>query len=97
MKLNLNKNPFKSCKACVHCKTYREAIKFLKYLDSIGKFWRSGDRYTDHSNWNTYKENTVYYFNEGCFGNIYEVKKEDYLVLEYSEIAKENPYSKYME
>lgn len=54
--------------ACMEFKNMEECVAFSNYLDSIGKRWISGDRYTDRNTFNVYSD-TVYYFNKGMYGS----------------------------
>ena len=36
------------------------------YLDSINRKWISGLSYEDNTKWDVHKQDTYYYFNEGC-------------------------------
>jgi hypothetical protein len=69
----------------MHCKTEKEAEDFYKYLDSVGKRWSSGDRYTELNYWDDYKEETCYGFNEGMFGPLSFYKDDGYTILEWSD------------
>lgn len=69
----------------MHCKTEKEAIDFCIYLHKHGRCWSTGALYTDTSMWNRQGSDTVYYFNLGTFGNIHSAKKNDYVILEWSD------------
>lgn len=58
-------------KFAMHCKTEKEAESFLKVLSKTGRKWRNGRLYSKYDNsWQAYKENTLYYFNESCYGTL---------------------------
>ena len=69
----------------MHCKTEEEAEDFCRYLDSINRKWISGLSYEDNTKWDVHKQDTYYYFNEGCFSNGYFVNKYRYKILEWSD------------
>ena len=69
----------------MHCKTEEEAKDFYGYLDSINMKWISGLSYEDNTKWDVHKQDTYYYFNEGCFSNGYFVNKYRYKILEWSD------------
>ncbi|MGN0317802.1 MAG: hypothetical protein ACI4E1_07730 [Lachnospira sp.] len=53
----------------MHCKTTEEAEYFCKFLHGAGKTWSDGSSYLEYRNFEGYKENTVYYFNKGTYGD----------------------------
>ena len=69
----------------MHCKTEEEEKDFCGYLDSINRKWISGLSYEDNTKWDVHKQDTYYYFNEGCFSNGYFVNKCRYKILEWSD------------
>lgn len=71
-------------KYAMHCKTKEEAKDFCAYLDSIGRMWNIGDRYIDYNCYDSYQEDTVYFFNEGTYGKINYVDA-DYTILEWED------------
>lgn len=73
-------------KYTMHCKTKEEARDFLNYLHECGRKWRGGDAYANpNTQWDRYKTETTYYFNEGCFGSMSYARREDYTILEWSD------------
>lgn len=71
---------------CVmHCKTEDEAKVFCKYLDSIGRKWRSGASYLLHVGWDAYKDQICYDFNSGRHSNKAFYKRKEYKILEFSD------------
>lgn len=69
----------------VHCKTENEARLLLENLDKLQRTWCTGERYSI-TKWSTYEENTVYYINEGVYGNIEMLDFDKYTVVEFDEI-----------
>ena len=65
----------------MHCKTEEETKDFCGYLDSINRKWISGLSYEDNTKWDVHKQDTYYYFNEGCFSNGYFVNKYRYKII----------------
>ena len=70
----------------MHCKTEEEAELFCEFLTNrrINRYWQNGSIYYRNTNYNTFKENTIYYFNEGVYGDINKVK-EEYKVLKWDD------------
>lgn len=73
----------------IHCKTEDEAKELLKAFDKAGKKWCSGKKYTDHTNWENYK-NKTHYFNDGCFESTMYVKDNNVIVYEFNEVDLNN-------
>lgn len=72
----------------MHCKTEAEAKSFCRYLDSVGRSWSNFSSYLVHTNWDTYKDKTCYYFNVGLYGSYNKVNYStilDYTILEWSD------------
>lgn len=68
----------------MHCKTEEEAIEFTQYLDSIGKKWCNGERYTpDNTTWGSYEENTCYEFTNGTYSDYGYFMQNNYTILEF--------------
>lgn len=80
-------------KYVMHCKTGKEARDFCSYLKDIGRRWLSGKSYDDKTKWNMFKENTVYYFNEGGYGEYNLAKKGGYKVIEWEDFMN-NKFTK---
>ena len=79
-------------KYVMHCKTEAEAKNFCAYLDSIGRRWLSGERYTDNTYY-CYLKDTVYYFNTDTFGPISLALVERYTILEWEDFMN-NTFTK---
>lgn len=70
----------------MHCKTEAQARIFCNYLDSQGLTWINAEKYTAENYFNTYKDKTLYYFNQGTYGKLdEETKEEDIYVLEFDD------------
>lgn len=67
----------------MHCDTEEKAKTFLKLLAENGREWHSGAEYTKHVNFDIHWNNTVYYFNEGRFGDVRMNGKS--IVLEFDD------------
>lgn len=69
----------------MHCKTELQARIFCNYLDSQGLTWLTSEKYTEDNCFRFYKDKTLYYFNQGAFGELNEeTEKEDY-ILEFED------------
>ena len=75
---------WKDKKAVMHCKTPEEAEAFCKEMDEAGLKWGSGDSYINTLNYESYGEETCYFFNEGEFSDVECAREQKYTVLEYS-------------
>ena len=69
----------------MHCKTEAEAQEFCDLLHWAGRTWNSGVPYSEKTNFDYYGENTAYLFNDGRVGNVNDQRKNDYVVLEWSD------------
>ena len=71
-----------------HCKTEEIAKAFLKQAEKQGCLWSSRNKPTSHTNWQDYKENTVYFIgnyypNELTFADVNWAIEEGKEVIEY--------------
>lgn len=82
MKFDINKYPGHFA---MHCKTKEEASDFCNYLNAIGKRWWNTTSYERYRRWNEFREDTVYFFNEGAYGCILECYPHSYCILEWSD------------
>ena len=78
---------------CMHCATQEEATDFCNYLHSIGRSWSCGSRYNLVTNFTEYKQNTVYFFNSGVYGNLNTAKLLGYKILKWSDFMNK-PFTK---
>lgn len=69
----------------MHCKTEDEANFFLKYLDSLGMKWCSGQRYIENTNYKDYRNKTCYCFKDGSYSNYDYFRDEGYVILEFED------------
>lgn len=69
----------------MHCKTEEEAKDFCRYLDSVGRKWSSGTKYTADNLWHIFKDNTCYVFNYATYSSLSLSKLSGYTVLEWSD------------
>jgi hypothetical protein len=74
----------------MHCKTSEEAQDFCNYLHNIGKKWLTGESYLTRTNYHFYRENTVYYFNQGSFGPLDTAKKVNDIVLKWEDFMNKD-------
>lgn len=77
----------------MHCKTEKEARDFCSYLKDIGRRWIGGESYDDKTKWNMFKENTVYYFNEGVYGECNIARESGYKIIEWEDFMN-NKFTK---
>ena len=71
---------------CVmNCPTRESAEIFLRFLDSVGRSWSSGERYTDNLRWETRGADTCYNFNSGMVGGIVFYDDAGYQILNFSD------------
>lgn len=67
------------------CETQEEARVFLEYLDSVGRKWCDGKPYTVTDNFDTYGNQTCYYFNEGSYGSVGFAIRYKKTILKFSD------------
>lgn len=75
-------------KYCMHCKTKEEAEDFCSVLSESGRRWSDGTKYLEFSRFNLFKNETVYLFNKGLYGNRYSAFNCGYTILEWSDFMK---------
>lgn len=74
----------------VNCKTKEQAKNLLKWADSKGLEWYSGEKYLkDIWRWTASKQNTCYNLFEGLYGDIDYYCMRYYTILSYEEALKE--------
>lgn len=77
----------------MHCKTYEEAVEFTQYLDSVGKKWCDGNRYTpENTNFGRYGEDTCYEFVSGSYCGINYFRDNRYKILEFENFEIKDIY-----
>ena len=69
----------------MHCKTEEESKDFCRYLDSLGRKWDNGIKYTELNFWDISKDNTCYSFNYGRCASLSYYETNGYTVLEWSD------------
>lgn len=75
----------------IHCKTEGEAKELLKAFNGIGKRWRDGSNYTEHTYHNEYKEKTVYDNTHGyCDVGGGFCTRKNAQIFEFNEVDLEN-------
>lgn len=67
------------------CKTEEEARDFCRYLDSVGRRWVDGDRYTEIIRYEDYGKRTCYNFNHGFVGGLPCYADLGFTILEWSD------------
>ena len=69
----------------MHCKTKEEAKDFCRYLDGLGRKWCDGEKYTENTCWDVYKDKTCYDFNDGTYDSLSYFEENGYTILEWSD------------
>lgn len=73
----------------MHCDTEDKSKVFLEFLHIQGRMWGSRATYRENTtHWNQCKENTVYYFNEGTYGDI-NIVFPKYIILDFDDFIFE--------
>lgn len=86
MKFDIENHKNEYAKCVMLCKTQEEAEIFCRYLNSVGRKWRGNVSYSaSTTNWDTYKDQTCYAFNEGTFSPIRHYKRNGYQILTFSD------------
>lgn len=70
---------------CMHCNTEEKAKIFLRFLHKYDRNWLLGDSYLAKTNWEVYKEDTCYEFNDGTYCSLAGSKQEKYKILEFDD------------
>lgn len=76
-------------KYAMHCKTKEEAEDFCRYLDSIGRKWKNGNRYLKCTYWQSLKSETAYGLNEATYDCVGYYKDNGYTILEWSDFMND--------
>lgn len=77
-------------KFVMHVKSEEEAKRFCNYLHRRGIERVAGARtYSEETYYSNYRDNTIYYFNEGTYGDISRCKSE-YTILEWSDFMNDS-------
>ena len=75
---------------CMHCATEEEANEFCKLMDESGRTWNNGTTYLERNHFDTYKDQTVYYFNQGMYCSFRFAVEENDTILRWSDFGKNN-------
>ncbi len=70
---------------CIHCPTIKLAIQMSNIFHQLGLRWKSGTHYTLNSNWDSFKENIVYYPFEGVFFSLEFAHCTNYKIINAKE------------
>lgn len=80
-------------KAAVNCRTENQGNKLIKKLTDINSKWANNKFVkADETNWNAYKEDTCYGFNENGlqYGTASLFEHEGYKVINYKQLMKQD-------
>ena len=83
--MRFNIDEYKGDNIVMRCRTQESANQFLKYLDSVGRQWRSGTKYPKNSQFAHYKDRTCYRFNRGEYGSVGYFESYEYEILEFED------------
>lgn len=80
---------YKNQKVVVHCDTEEKAEIFCRLMHQNGMKWCGDSSYLEMTNYFGYKSETCYFFNEGTFGDMFnlKVKKLCYQIIEFDDIV----------
>lgn len=78
---------------CMHCPTEESAKLFLDFLNKNGRKWITNDSY-EETYWETFKELTVYSFNEGGYCKLNYYKDRGYEILEIDDFIGDVPVTR---
>ena len=82
-------------KVAIHCKAEEEANDLCKELNENGFNWIDGTSYLDDNCFSIFSSDTLYYFNEGTFGEVEEGLNDGHLIFEWSDyMNKEKVFTK---
>lgn len=85
-KINFNFEEHKGRLEVVHCKTIQEAKQWCQFMHNNGLTWYDGTNYLKNNEWDYYKENTCYFFNERSVCDIRYVVTIGYTIIEFSSL-----------
>ena len=71
----------------MQCRNEEQDKKFRQAMDKFGLKWSDGESYLSRTKWEQNKENTVYYFNDGTFGNVNVAIDRECDVLHYNDFS----------
>lgn len=83
--MRFNIDDYKGDNVVMRCRTQESAEQFLKYLDSVGRQWRSGTKYTKNSQFVHHEDRTCYRFNRGEYGDVEFFEAHAYEILEFED------------
>ena len=66
---------------CIHCQTLELAKQVLNIFHKLNLTWCNKIYYTKCTNWDNYKENTVYYPFKGAFSSLEFAQEEGYKII----------------
>jgi hypothetical protein len=66
---------------CIHCPTLGLAKQVLSIFHKLNLKWCNGIAYTKCTDWDNYKENTVYYPFKGAFSSLEFAQEEGYKII----------------
>ena len=72
-------------KTCIHCPTLELAKQVSSIFHQLDLKWCSGKDYIRYTNWDSYKENTVYYPFEGEYSSLGFAHLKDYKIINAKE------------
>lgn len=81
-----NFEDWKDKKVCMWCKTENEAKEFCNAMHTKGLTWCSERSYNQATNWDIFCEHTVYYFNDGYFGDMFATD-DDCVILNWNDYS----------
>ena len=70
---------------CIHCPTLELAKRVLNIFHQLGLRWSSGTQYITQTNWDSYKENTVYRPVKGEYSDLEFAQTECYKIINAEE------------
>lgn len=70
----------------MHCPTKESAEVFTRYLESIGRKWASGNKYSEYgTRFCDYLDKTCYNFCLGTYSDLDFYQRERYTILEFED------------
>lgn len=75
----------------MHCANIFEAKSFCAYMHSTGRRWGGGQSYLEINYWERYETETVYNFNDGCYGTLETYIRQRYVILEWKDFMYDTP------
>lgn len=80
-----NLRDYKQGRYAMRCPDHEKARIFLRYLHDNGRTWTQGVSYLKQDNYDVYRENTCYSFNDGTFADTNYFVTHEWEILSFDD------------